>query len=201
METRVLVSTFIIIFLGFLIIGGCATTGKITEPTTEDTVLLVGRIRATCEDFEKMWNMNGIHTNNIEIDIRNLTTNEVTSVRSRGTDGVFYVYDPESGVYIIERLSYISHGPRGASFHLSHFLNDERTFSVEQNAVYNLGDIEWFAKCIERESKEYSKARVSSLYEVQTTHSFQKNYAEVRTWFENTYPDSTWNKMQWISVD
>ncbi len=200
MKARKSVSILILIFIVFLIIGGCATTSKITEPTHAGSILLVGRVKATCEEFEQMWNMNGEHTNNIEIDLRNLSTNEVTSVRSRGADGVFYVDDPKYGVYTIERFSYTSRGSRTA-FSLYHILNDGVTFSIEQNAVYNLGDIEWYAKCIKRESKEYSEASTQYVFEVQTTHYYQQNFAELKTWFENTYPDSSWNNKNWINID
>jgi hypothetical protein len=146
--------------------------------------------------------MNGEHTNKIEIDLRNLSTNEITSVISRGVDGVFYVDDPKYGVYSVERFSYTSHGPGGATFNLYHILNDGVIFSIkEQNAVYNLGDLEWYAKCVKRESKEYSRAVVEHLYEVQTKHYYQKNFTDLKAWFEISFPDSSWNNRNWINVE
>ena len=110
---RTLVATLLItIFTVMLILGGCATTSKISEPTHENSVLLVGRVRATCEEFEQMWNMNGVHTDKIEIDLRNLSTKDMIAIRSKGADGVFYVPDAEYGVYTIERFSYTSGGSR-----------------------------------------------------------------------------------------
>jgi len=200
MKTRIAVSLSVLPVVVCLIIGGCATTAKITEPATEGSTLLVGRIEATCEDFAQMWNMNGRHTNNISIDLRNLTTNEAISVRSRGADGIFFIGDPEYGIYTIEKLSYTSRGSR-TSFNLCHLLNDGVIFAIEKGAVNNLGDIEWHAKCIERESKEYSRAGSHYTYEVYTAHRYRKNFTELRNWFESTYPQSGWNDENWTDVE
>jgi hypothetical protein len=200
MKTRIAVSILVLSVIVLLIIGGCATTAKITEQATGCGTLLVGRIEATCEDFAQMWNMNGRHTNNITIDLRNLSTNEAISIRSRGADGIFYIDDPEYGVYTIEKFSYTGRGSR-TTFSLYHLLNDGVIFSIEKNAVYLLGDIEWYAKCIEKESKEYSRAASHYTYEVHTAHRYRKNFVELRNWFESTYPQSGWNDKNWINVE
>jgi hypothetical protein len=179
--------------------GGCATTSRITEPTSADSTLLVGRIKATCKDFEPKWKMNGEHTNGIVIDLRNISTNEVISVRSRGADGLFYLVDPKEGLHVIERFS-LTTGSTKYTFNLWHMLSDNVTFTIDQNAVHNLGDIEWQSICITKESKEYSKTGSYTKYDVQTSHYYLHNYAELKTWFETTYPDSSWTKMNWINV-
>jgi hypothetical protein len=200
MKTRIFVSIFSFIVIVILILGGCASSGKITEPTHAESVLLVGRIKATCEEFEEMWNMNGEHTDKIEIDIRNLSTNEMTTVRSKGANGVFYVNEAQYGVYTIERFSYTSRGSRTV-FNLGHLLNDGVNFTLDQNAVYNLGDIEWYAKCKKRESKEYKDKGAQYIYEVETMHYYQENFNALKVWFEATYPESSWNNRNWINVE
>ena len=200
MKTRIAVSLPVLSVIVLLIIGGCATTAKITEPATEGSTLLVGRIEVTCEDFAQMWNMNGKHTNNITIDLRNLLTSELISVRSRGADGIFFIDDPEYGIYTIEKFSYSAGGSR-TTFHLGHLLNDGVIFAIEKNAVNNLGDIEWYAKCMEKESREYSRSASHYTYEVHTAHRYRQNFTELRSWFESTYPQSGWNDENWINVE
>jgi hypothetical protein len=70
-----------------------------------------------------MWSMKGKHTNCIAVNLRNLTTNEAISVRSRGADGIFFIDDPEYGIYTIEQFRYTARGSR-TIFNLSHLLND-----------------------------------------------------------------------------
>ncbi len=193
-KTSVSISTFIFIVL--IIIGGCATTSRITEPYNADSTLLVGRIMLTCTDFPNQWHVNGEHTNGIEVNLRHMSTNKVVSAKARGYDGLFYLINPAIGKYRIERFTLETGGSR-YRINLQYAPRKDTYFNVESNAVNNLGDIEWYEKCEAEASKEYTPGGSYTTLITTESHNYKHNYAQLKSWFTKTYPDSGWNNMNW----
>lgn len=190
--------------IGFMIIGGCATTGLITEPTNVDSALLLGRIKLTCTEFPASWHMNGDHTNGIVVALRNLSTNKTVTVRSRGADGLFSVIDPDAGDYIIEGFTIKVSSKTASKMYritLGHETNDNIYFKIQRNAVNNLGDIRWLANYETKGLSDTTGKVTTTTYLVNTSHNYECNYSELNVWFGKTYPDSAWTGKNWIGVE
>jgi hypothetical protein len=199
MKTKVIGSVMSVVLIGLILVSGCATTSKISEPTTADSTLLIGRIKLTCSNFPNYVRVNGEHTNRITIEVRNVSTGEVLSTKSKGADGLFYFENPEVGEYAIVGYTIITRGGN-VSATFRYFYNRSNRFIIKPNAVNNFGDINWVCKLESITDKEYSR----STY--QTTASWSNecfhigNYAEVKSWFKTTYPDSSWNYKNWVNL-
>ena len=200
MKTKVAVSVMSVILIGFIIMSGCATTSKISEPTTADSTLLIGRIKLTCSDFPNYVHVNGEHTKGITIDVQNVSTGEVLNTKSKGADGLFYFENPDAGEYAIVGYTIITKGGNvRATFR---FLYDKSNrFNIKPNAVNNFGDISWvceFETITENEYTDRGAGQTTANWSNECSHI--GNYAEVKTWFKTTYPDSNWNSMDWIDL-
>jgi hypothetical protein len=194
MKTKVMFILFIPIFIGIMILGGCATTGKITEPSRPDSTLLIGRLKLTCSNFPQNWYCNGEHTNGIAIDLRNISTKEIVTIKSKGSDGLFFLLDPKEGTYAITRLTFKTGSGRSTT--TLYFWDDKsRSFSVARNSVNNIGDIGWQEMYLTKIDESYGggaggKGRSSITGATQNSCDFKCNFEEVKTWFAATYPES-----------
>jgi hypothetical protein len=200
MKTKVTVSILSLFFTGIMIISGCATTSRITEPANAESTLLVGRIMLTCTDFPKQWHINGEHASGIEVDLRNVSLNKVITAKARGYDGMFHIINPDFGEYKIERFAIETGGSR-YRVNLQYVPHENTFITVERNAVNNLGDIEWYETCETEESKEYTSTGTQTTLITTESHNYRRNYAELKSWFVKTYPESGWNNMNWNSLD
>jgi len=199
MKTKILISITILILISFLLIGGCATTSRITEPTSPDSALLIGRIKLTCTEFPKTWNINGDHPNGVVVYLANVSTKEIIKVRSRGSDGLFYLIDLDVDKYVIVAFSFQSGGSRH-TVNLGFETKDVRYFEIKRNFVNNLGDIKWRSKYETKVGTEWSKAGSTTTFSVKDSYNYLGNYDEVKSWFEETYPESDWNNKNWINA-
>ncbi len=200
MKTRTLISILTFILFVVIVIGGCATTSIITEPTNAESTLLVGRIILTCTDFPRNWHVNGEHSTGITVAIRNMSTNKIISARSRGYDGMFYIINPDVGKYKIEQFT----SETGGDLYrvtLMYAPPENTFFIVKKNTVNNLGDIEWYEKAEIEASKEHLGTKSQTRLFTTESHNFKRNYAELKSWFAETYPDSAWNDMNWNSLE
>ena len=200
MKTKIAVSVVSVIFIGLIIISGCATTSKISEPTTADSTLLIGRIKLTCSNFPNYWHCNGEHTNGIVIDLRNVSTGEILTTKSKGADGMFYFNNPDVGEY--EIIGYTIETKGGNMRATLRYLYDKgNRFKIKPNAVNNFSDISWSIVFETVTEKEYSQKGATSITGTGSNDCYHiGNYAEVNEWFKTTYPDSNWNNQNWLDV-
>lgn len=204
MKTKVMFALFIPIFVGIILLGGCATTGKITEPSQDVSTSLMGRIKLTCSYFPQYWYCNGEHTNGIVIDLRNVSTKEIMKITSKGPEGLLFLPVKE-GRYIITRLTFKTGG--GNTKTTLYFGDDKsRSFTVFRNVVNNIGDIHWEEIYLAKTDESYgsgggSKGGTSITGSTQNSCNFKNNYEEVKTWFAATYPESEWNNKKWHNVE
>ena len=177
--------------------NGCATTSKIKEPTSPDSTLLVGRIRLDVTGFAGGFQvLNGWYTEQIEVYLVNALTEELITVKSHGSKGLFYITDLEPGVYLIAGFEkFINEQYRGIPLPvtLGYPILDHPHFYVTDGCVNNLSDIEWRARFVEGQTWIDSKA--------DSWHLFINNYQIVEEWLGSTYPESEWNNMIWIDVE
>jgi len=191
---------FTTVVIGVLIIGGCATTGKISGPTGTDSTLLIGRVSLACSEFPQTWGCNGNHTNGIVIDLRHVQTKEITSIRSKGADGLFFLHDPEEGVYEFIKLSF----KKGGSNYTTnlYYVPDRRTyFPVVRNAVNNMGDIHWQSVYQAKIEETQSRKGSSILGSVEDSCRYENNFDELEAWFSAEYPESEWNRRNWVPTN
>jgi len=192
MKLKLMFVLFIPIFIGAVLLGGCATTGKVTEPSRPDSTLLIGRIKLACSNFPQYWYCNGEHTSGIVIDLRNVSTKEIVSIKSKGSDGLFSLIDPKEGIYAIIRLTFKTGSGRSTT---TLYFGDRKSrgFKIVRNSVNNMGDISW--------QEIYLTKIDESTGATQDSLDFKRNYEEVKTWFGATYPESEWNRKDWLNVD
>lgn len=201
MKTRIIFSVMSVIFIVLIIMSGCATTSKISEPTTADSTLLIGRIKLTCSNFPNYVHVNGEHTKGITIDVRNMSTGEVLTTKSKGADGLFYFDNPDAGEYAIVGYNITTKGGNvRATF--KYLYDTSNRFNITPNAVNNFGDISWVCVFETITDKEYSDRGASHTTANWSNECYHiGNYAEVKTWFKATYPDSAWNNINWNSLE
>ncbi len=180
-----------------LLIGGCATTEKVTKPTTyrSGDTLLVGRIKIDCRDFPRDWRINGEHTMGLRVYFVDPKTKKVVKVASRGNYGVFELVDPVASQYIITGFTFI-HKSGNRTFNDSYPIKNTY-INITKNSVNNLGDIIWYEKFTGQEKRGGG----SSTFQRAGIHKFKLNYDEVESWYRNTHPESSWNERNWVDVE
>jgi hypothetical protein len=186
---------FVSILICILIIGGCAGIPRITEPANEDSSLLVGRITITAEKFPSQWRIKGDYTDGIVMHLFNRNTIEIINVRSRGDDGLLYLLIDTPGRYAITGFTFKKKEGSTTST-LRYKTSDPHIIDIDAGTVNNLGDMHWIEKFESTTYKAGGKSRGKSSKELR----FIENYDQVREWFQQTYPDSSWNKKNWINV-
>ena len=196
MKTRTLVSILILVLALLIIAGGCATTARITEPTSPGSTLLIGRIKVTCTGFPNKLYANGDHADGVIVKLKDVS-NEIISIRARGVDGLLYLVDPDIDRYTIVQI-YLTTGSSSTRLRLDHRTND--SIYIEGNSVNNLGDILLRYDYVSKEAKESTKSGTSTVIKVNRSLEYKGNYDEVKAWFEETYPESAWNNKNWVNI-
>jgi hypothetical protein len=194
MKTKAFLSILILLCIGFMFIGGCASTGKIKEPSHTESTLLIGRIKVTCNDFPREWKINGEHTKGVIIYLVNVSTNKVTKLKCNNKYGMFCLTNPDASQYILAGFVLRKEIVR-TTFTGSHQIKNTY-MDIQKNSVNNLGDMEW----IETYKGQQKRGGGSSWYESTGTHIFLLNYGELEDWFRETYPESAWNRKNWHDV-
>jgi len=202
MKTRtiVLIPTLLICIL---FMSNCATTSqpakpgrlaRISEPSNSNSTLLIGRITLTCENFPKSWHVEGEYKKGISIDLQDQKTGDIFTLKSRGSQGLFYVLD-RSGNFEIKQLTFVMGGGRSRTtlYYRSRY---PLIINIEKGKVNNMGDMLWTETFEEITERETHKATGKTHSELR----FIKNYSEVKNWFGESYPDSGWNKGSWINL-
>jgi hypothetical protein len=195
-----LISVSFIIIL--LLIGGCATSHRIKEPSTDSSTLLVGRITFNCSGFPQQWHVNGQHKDGVTIYLWNFAKEEYITIRSHGADGLFYLIDPEpvDGRYVLVGFG-LQSGSSRMTINLGYEIEDEPyVFILTKNAVNNLGDVRWDERYQAEVSKEYDRKGSQTTMEAEGSHKFENNFNEVESWFKTTYPESDWSRKNWVNV-
>jgi hypothetical protein len=182
------------------IIGsGCATTPEVKDPADPSSGLLIGRITLTCQDFPGSWGVNGVHTGGIEIYLRDISTKEITSVKSRGRDGLFYIVDPADEGYIITEFKLVKKSSRQTTT-LPYRFEEVIGFGITPGSVNNLGDLYWYEQAETKESKDYSKKGSSATVHATSAYQCGFNFKEFENWYKTQFPDSQWNDRTWVST-
>jgi hypothetical protein len=181
-----------------MFINGCATTSKIKEPVSVDSTLIVGRITVTCNNFPDNWHINGEHKSGIIVHLQNFKTDETTSVRSKGPDGLLCIYDIYDS-YKITSFTFENMAGGWVST-INYNSSYPKVIKIKKGSVNNLGDIYWVETFGPKTEKVYTKTK---RYQTGTSTQeliFKDNYDEVKDWFQNTYPDSNWNNKNWTNL-
>ena len=195
MKNKIKISITIPILVGFLLIGGCATTARITEPTSPGSTLLIGRIKVICTGFPSKWHANGDHTNGVMVKLRDVS-NEIISIRAHGADGLLYLVDPDIDRYTIVLL-HVQVGTSRTLLDLYYRTSDP--IYIKGNSVNNLGDILWRCDYVSKKAAEYTKSGTHTEIKINNSLVYKDNYDEVKAWFEETYPESAWNNKNWVN--
>jgi hypothetical protein len=202
MKTKTFLSILASIVIGLLLISGCSTTPKIKDPVNPESTLLIGRITLICTGFPHDLPLNGIHTDGITVYLFDATTDETLSMRSHGADGLFYMTEDISYdrvLYIVDFV--IKTGSTRQTITMPYRLEDIPYIVLEANAVNNLGDIKWYEQYTAKGSKEYDDRGLQSTFHVAAYHEFKRNYNEVESWYKKTYPESEWNRKNWVNLE
>jgi hypothetical protein len=200
MKTKILISSTILILISFLLIGGCATISGMKEPASPESTLLFGRIKLTCSDFPRGWDINGEHTGGIKVHLMDTSTKEVIQVKSRGVDGLFSLIDPDAECYVIVGFE-LMEANRYRKISLSYRAEDNPYICIQKNSVNNLGDIMWNEVYGSELKTEHGELGPTTTMITKGSHDFIQNYDEVKNWFKGKYPDSAWNNKNWKSVE
>ena len=197
MKKMLLCAITIPVFICLLTLAGCATTAKMAEPTGAGSTLLIGRIKATLTNFPAKWHINGDHTDGIMVKIKSDVTNETRFLRVKGDDGLFYFTDPGVGTCTIVGFQFQKRVLK-TKIELVYGMNDP--INIRGNAVNNVGDISWRCKYVTSVSTEFSRKGSYTSAAIDESHMYKENYAEVKSWFEKTYPASAWNNRNWVNA-
>ncbi len=195
MKTRTLFASIILIFVLIAFLGSCATTARITEPTSPGSTLLIGRIKVICTGFPSSMHANGDHTNGVIVKLRDVS-NEIISIRAHGADGLLYLVDPDIERYTIVQI-HLQTGTGSSTLNLR--LGTRDSIHIKGNSVNNLGDILLRFDYVSKKAAEYTKAGTHTEVKVNTSLEYKDNYDEVKAWFEETYPESAWNNKNWVN--
>lgn len=164
-----------------LVLTGCA---KIAEPDGPDDSLLIGAITLEAKGFKEKSDMriDGEHSRNITITLRNLETEEDYLVKVVGS-GLFWSNKIPKGVYYIRGYSFVLERDN-----FKYTLNSGPPFlvtlAIEPGKVTNLGALLWYTDDL-RDENELKQV---------------KNPEEFRKMLLTEFPDSAWHKREWISI-
>ena len=195
MKTRILNSIVITLLIGLLFISGCATFGKVKEPSEQQGTMLIGRIKVVYYDYPKGWKINGEHTRNIVVYFVDPNSEEIIKAKSKGQYGVFYVINSDVKRLVIAGFEY-ERKAGNMKYANSHGI--ENTYiDITKNCVNNLGDIIWHDTFTGEEKLSASR----STFTKTSSHEIMYNYDEVESWFRNAYTESSWNRLNWVDVE
>ena len=175
-------NSMLIIVIG-LCLFSCATTMS-EGPSKEKPTLLVGSASFEATGYKVYGNssINGKHSSGMELVIVNMTTGE--EIKLKANNNGYFFHPLESGCeYYVKELYYIDKGNDGSYISLTTTLSS--VVPIRQDggdAVINLGSIEWFCD----NSKKWADI------------DWSKGYGDVESYFKNKYPESPWNRYEWI---
>ena len=194
MKTCRLALIIIYLFIGLLLISGCATTGNVKDPGKSDSTLVIGRIKLVCNDFPKEWRINGEHTRNLRVYFVDPKTEDKIKVKPKGKDGVFYLVDPAAKrYYLVGFETIIKHG----NWTLKNYHRIKNTYiDITKNSINNLGDIIWY----ETFTGQTERGGGSSTFTKVGRHEFILNNDEVETCFMDEFTKSPWLGKNCIDV-
>ncbi|HUT65269.1 MAG TPA: hypothetical protein VMZ05_03865 [Spirochaetota bacterium] len=178
MKIKKLILSVVLILVVTVFIGG----KFVKEPDEDLHTLLIGQIKLEASGFPGESHVNGIHTGDIEIHLKNKLTGEIVILTSALGSGCFYMVNPETENYRIVKLYTLIHNPRYRQT-LSMGIPTGGNISILNGKVNNLGHLVWK---VDHKSESWD-----------LSHNF---HADVKAWFEKTYPGSAWNKKEWVDV-
>ena len=161
----------------------CSSTMK-EGSTLEKPTLLVGSAVFEATGYKVYGNssINGEHLSGMEIVIVNEETDKEITCKANNS-GFFFRTLEKGARYYVKELYFIDKGNDGSYISLTTALSSKFMIVQEgDNNVINLGKIEWFSD----HDKAYSETKWAS------------GYSDVENYFKKHYPESPWNKAEWI---
>ena len=171
----------ILIITANIVFHSCST---FPEPNEINDTMLIGKIIQNGINYDSFngASVNGKHTSDIEITVKNLSTNEITKLKSY-YGGMFSTIRLPEGNYEISIL-YLKVVNGNSYANVFSNLANVKYFSIINGSVNNLGLIEW--NCDNNEG-----------YNI----LLNRNYINVKEDFNKRNDKSSWNNIKWVNVD
>jgi hypothetical protein len=165
-----------------VLLWGCATTKFSKEPGDSVNTLLIGRVNLSVMGVSPRYESKEFYTEAIEVHLESLPIGGEIALYSRGSDGFFFLANPFAGQYRLKKLV-LHYFSQNYAWDFTLEFTEGYVFSIQKNVVNNLGMIEWW---------QDHKAGLQSL-------NISK-HEDVQRRFEEKFPESGWNHIDWAEV-
>lgn len=165
---------------GLILLYGCTS---VPEPKDGVNTLIIGKIIHTAKGYNNNQGvtLNGTNKSGIKLTISNDSTKEIFELRT-GLDGLIFSTSMSPGKYSLRKIEIKVKSNDGWA---ESYMSLNNSFTVEQNAVSNLGFISW--NCNKNNFDEYKIL-------------FNKEYESVIKNFKEKNMDSKWWDLKTINV-
>jgi len=180
-DSKIIIGFTLLIFV-FVVFSSCATTKFSKEPDESITTLLVGQIRLETYGIPIGYELKGPYTSPIQIYLENMSTGEIAKLESKGSEGFFSMINPSAKSYRIQKI-YLKAFGENYYAEFEFIISSEVILNINEGKVNNLGLIEW----------KYD-------YNYKRQYADNLNYEKTKIWFEEKYPESVWNKKEWVNI-
>jgi len=181
MKTRMLCIILILVLTVLVIVGSCAWTKFVQEPGGASPTLLIGQIMIYVTKCPQPASLDGTHKKDITIQLEDQLTAKIIELKSKGIDGYFSIINPENYHYKIVGFRLHEKTDRGTR---------ELAFSFNGNIIIDSGKVNnvGIIECDVNFKSTKVDIRVNQKYE------------DIKIWFAEKYPESAWNKKEWVNV-
>ncbi len=191
-----------------LFLSSCAKSPTLRhEPTSADDTLLIGRILFHCQSTKVGSIPIGKYRYNVRLELEDEESGKTIKIRTVNSKGFFYIHNPPFSKFHIKRLSYEQYyaqpdyhkkskskksgkkktkktekGKKKARSAV--VLNNPNSYQLQKAKVNNMGYILWVGDMNSRK------------HDITTN----QEYEETRAAFLELYPESLWNKKDWLKM-
>ncbi len=171
-----------VLVLVILALAGCS----LADPARPGDSLLIGRLTLVAEGWSDTFTgttVNGTQKVSVMMSLRNQDTQKLYRIIT-DPNGLFGVRNPESGDYLIEKLTFKATGSSGWSQLTAKGAIPLPRIAVRPGQVINLGFLCWIAN---NTTKEYRLVQNGSP-------------EELKRLFAEKLPKSQWLQREWVDV-
>lgn len=195
----------IAMLIGLLSVFGC----KFTEPSKPSDTMFIGQISLDAKGFQDYTyifgsgdtSINGNKLADITLVLRNKESQK-TYAATTDKWGAFYLFNPQPGSYMIEKLIYTHEVNKGWERINVSGINLPIIASLEPGKVYNFGQLHWNAWVdASKEQAGILQTLKSANSGLATLNQDSSSFDKLKGSFTQKLPKSRWLQKEWVNAE